>query len=142
MRRSWRSQSAETRTQASAATICDLYATRMQIEETFRDTKNPRFGWSLQHARYRSTRRIDNLFLLIALAMLAVMLLGSAAEAANRHLAYQSNTIKTRRVLSWFVLGNCIIQHQQLDWLEPAALTAALARCQAFQEQLVVSFIS
>ena len=127
---------------ASAATICELYATRMQIEETFRDTKNPRFGWSLQHARYRSTRRIDTLFLLIALAMLAVMLLGSAAEAANRHLAYQSNTIKTRRVLSWFVLGNCIIQHQALDWLDPAALTAALARCQAFQEQLVASFIS
>jgi hypothetical protein len=128
--------------QASAATICDLYATRMQIEETFRDTKNPRFGWSLQQARYRSTWRIDNLFLLIALAMLAVMLLGAAAEAANRHLAYQSNSIKTRRVLSWFMLGNCIIQHQELDWLEPAALTAALARCQAFQEQLVASFIS
>jgi hypothetical protein len=127
---------------ASAATICDLYATRMQIEETFRDTKNPRFGWSLQQARYRSTRRLDNLFLLVALAMLAVMLLGSAAEAANRHLAYQSNTIKTRRVLSWFVLGNYIIQHQELDWLEPAALTAALARCHVFQEQLVVSFIS
>jgi hypothetical protein len=128
--------------QASAATICDLYATRMQIEETFRDTKNTRFGWSLQQAGYRSTLRIDNLFLLIALAMLAVMLLGSAAEAANRHLSYQSNTIKTRRVLSRFVLGNFIIQHQQLDWLEPAALTAALARCQAFQEQLVASFIS
>jgi hypothetical protein len=127
---------------ASAATICDLYATRMQIEETFRDTKNPRFGWSLQHARYRSARRIDTLFLLIALAMLVVMLLGSAAEATNRHLAYQSNTIKARRVLSWFVLGNCIIQRQDLDWLEPAALTAALARCQAFQEQLVASFIS
>src|SRR5262249_43518548 len=47
---------------ASAATVCDIYATRMQIEETFRDTKNPRFGWSLQHARYRSTRRLDNLF--------------------------------------------------------------------------------
>lgn len=128
--------------QASAATICDLYATRMQIEETFRDTKNPRFGWSLQQARYRSAWRIDNLFLLIALAMLAVMLLGSAAEATNRHLAYQSNTIKTRRVLSWFTLGNCIIQRQDLDWLEPAALTAALARCQAFLEQLVASFIS
>jgi len=127
---------------ASAATICELYATRMQIEETFRDTKNPRFGWSLQHARYRSTRRIDTLFLLIALAMLVVMLLGSAAEAANRHLAYQSNTIKTRRVLSWFVLGNCIIQHRALDWLDPDALTAALARCHAFQEQLVASFIS
>jgi hypothetical protein len=127
---------------ASAATICDLYATRMKIEETFRDTKNPRFGWSLQHARYRSTRRLDNLFLLIALAMLVVMLLGSAAEATNRHLAYQSNTIKTRRVLSWFVLGNRIIQRRDLDWLEPAALTAALSRCHAFQEQLVASFIS
>lgn len=127
---------------ASAAAICALYATRMQIEETFRDTKNPRFGWSLRHARYRSTRRIDTLFLLIALAMLVVMLLGSAAEAANRHLGYQSNSIKTRRVLSWFVLGNRIIQRQDLDWLEPAALTAALARCHAFQEQLVASFIS
>lgn len=127
---------------ASAATICELYATRMQIEETFRDTKNPRFGWSLQHARYRSTRRLDTLFLLIALAMLLVMLLGSAAEAINRHLGYQSNTIKTRRVLSWFVLGNRIIRRQDLDWLKPSAITAALARCQAFQEQLVASFIS
>jgi len=127
---------------ASAAAICALYATRMQIEETFRDTKNPRFGWSLQHARYRSTQRIDTLFLLIALAMLVVLLLGSAAEAANRHLAYQGNTIKTRRVLSWFVLGNCILQRQDLDWLQPAALTAALERCRAFQEQLVASFIS
>jgi hypothetical protein len=127
---------------ASAATVCALYATRMQIEETFRDTKNPRFGWSLQHARYRSTRRLDTLFLLIALAMLLVMLLGSAAEAINRHLGYQSNTIKKRRVLSWFVLGNRIIRRQDLDWLKPSAITAALARCQAFQEQLVASFIS
>jgi hypothetical protein len=127
---------------ASAATICDLYATRMQIEETFRDTKNPRFGWSLQHARYRSTRRLDTLFLLIALAMLLVMLLGSAAEAVNRHLGYQSNTIKARRVLSCFVLGNRIIRRQDLDWLKPSAITAALARCQAFQEQLVASCIS
>lgn len=127
---------------ASAAAICELYATRMQIEETFRDTKNPRFGWSLRHASYRSRRRLDTLFLLITLAMLVVMLLGAAAEADNRHLGYQSNSIKTRRVLSWFVLGNCIIQRQDLDWLEPAALTAALDRCQAFQEQLVASFIS
>lgn len=127
---------------ASAVTICELYATRMQIEETFRDTKNSRFGWSLQQARYRSTQRLDNLFLLIALAMLAVTLLGAAAEATNRHLGYQSNTIKTRRVLSWFVLGNYIIQNQELDWLRPAALITALTRCQAFQEQLVASFIS
>ena len=127
---------------ASAATICDLYATRMQIEETFRDTKNHRFGWSLQDARYRSTRRLDILFLLIALAMLMVTLLGSAAEAAQRHLGYQSNSIKTRRVLSWFVLGNCIIQHQETRWLTPSVFTAALARCHAFQEHLVASFIS
>jgi Transposase DDE domain len=126
---------------ASAASICDLYATRMQIEETFRDTKNHRFGWSLRDARYRSTQRLDILFLLIALAMLLVTLLGSAAEAAQRHLGYQGNSIKTRRVLSWFVLGNCIIQHQETDWLNPSALSAALARCQAFQERLVASAI-
>jgi hypothetical protein len=126
---------------ASAATICQLYATRMQIEETFRDTKNHRFGWSLRDTRYRSTRRLDILFLLIALAMLMVTLVGSAAEAANRHLGYQSNTVKTRRVLSWFVLGNYIVQNRETDWLHPSALMAALDRCHVFQERLVASAI-
>lgn len=126
---------------ASAATICRLYATRMQIEETFRDTKNHRFGWSLRDARYHSTRRLDILFLLIALAMLIVTLLGSAAEAAQRHFGYQGNSIKTRRVLSWFVLGNCIVQDQETRWLSPSILGAALTRCQAFQERLSASAI-
>lgn len=73
--------------------------------------------------------------------MLLVTLLGSAAEAAQRHLGYQGNSIKTRRVLSWFLLGNSIIQHQETDWLNPSVLAAALARCQAFQERLVASAI-
>jgi hypothetical protein len=38
----------------SAKQVIALYALRMQIEETFRDTKNIRFGWSFRHARCKS----------------------------------------------------------------------------------------
>jgi hypothetical protein len=127
---------------ASARVICDLYATRMQIEETFRDTKNPRYGWSLEHTNYQSTQRLDVLFLLIALAMARVTLLGVAAELAHRHLAYQSNSIKTRRVLSFFVLGNMLIKRNDLDWLDESALEQALAYCQDQHERRLAGLVT
>ena len=89
---------------ASAKRIVKIYAKRMQIEETFRDTKNSRFGWSLRHARSRSAIRLTLLLLLAAVAMLVVTLIGIAAEAASIHRRFQANTAATR-VLSLFVLG-------------------------------------
>jgi Transposase DDE domain len=50
--------------------VKQLYAQRMQIEETFRDVKNPRWGLGLHYARCSSHRRFEVLLLIAALASL------------------------------------------------------------------------
>src|SRR4029078_3940745 len=55
-----------------ASALVALYATRMQIEESFRDAKNHRFGWSLGHVRTASIHRAHVLLLLGPLANLRV----------------------------------------------------------------------
>jgi Transposase DDE domain len=94
---------------ADPARIVALYATRMQIEETFRDAKNPRFGWCLRHARGYSAQRLTMLLMIAALAALVVTLIGLAAEQHGRQRAYQANTVRTR-VLSHFVLGIALLR--------------------------------
>lgn len=94
---------------ASAERVVSTYALRMKIEETFRDAKNHRFGWSLRHVRSRSADRLTVLLLLAALAIVAVTLLGFEAEHRKVHRAYQANTI-ARRVLSHFVLGLALLR--------------------------------
>lgn len=93
----------------SAEAVVATYSLRMKIEETFRDAKNHRFGWSLRHVRSRSADRLTNLLLLASIAILAVTLIGFAAEGAGLHRKYQANTLQ-RRVLSWFVLGAAVIR--------------------------------
>lgn len=88
----------------SADHVVALYATRMQIEQVFRDLKNPRFGWCLRHTRGYSAARLTVLLLIAALGALVVMLVGFAAEQRGHHRAYQANTVRSR-VLSLFVLG-------------------------------------
>jgi hypothetical protein len=97
---------------AHAVTIVAIYARRMQIEETFRDAKNHRFGWSLRHTSIRSAARLEALLLLIALAMLVVVQVGMAAELVGLHRHYQANT-RTKRVLSLFVLGVAIMARRE-----------------------------
>jgi hypothetical protein len=93
----------------SAASIVATYALRMKIEETFRDAKNHRFGWSLRHVRSHSAERLAMLLLLASLAMVAVTLVGFEAERRRLHRAYQANTL-TRRVLSLVVLGSAVLR--------------------------------
>jgi hypothetical protein len=93
----------------SAERIVATYALRMKIEETFRDAKNHRFGWSLRHVQSRSADRLAVLLLLAGLAMVAVTLLGFEAERLRIHRAYQANTV-ARRVLSHFVLGLALLR--------------------------------
>lgn len=97
-----------------AASIVGIYARRMQIEETFRDTKNHRFGWSLGDVRLSTPERTAVLVTLAALAFLVVTLIGMAAERRGAHRAYQANTEK-RRVLSFLVLAAAILRRNALD---------------------------
>lgn len=89
--------------------IVALYSLRMQIEETFRDLKSHRFGWSLRHVHSRFHKRMTTLVMLAAVAMTAVVIIGIGAEARQEHRRFQANTVK-RRVLSHFFLGTCIVQ--------------------------------
>jgi hypothetical protein len=93
----------------SAERIVAEYALRMKLEETFRDAKNHRFGWSLRHVQSRSADRLTVLLLLAGLGIVAVTLLGFEAERRRIHRAYQANTV-ARRVLSHFVLGIALLR--------------------------------
>lgn len=95
--------------------IVGLYARRMQIEETFRDAKNHRFGWSLGQVQLSSLQRTTTLLVLAALALVVVTLIGMAAERRGDHRAYQANTVKKRRVLSFFVLACAILRRDKAD---------------------------
>ena len=113
---------------ASAKKVVDIYAKRMQIEETFRDTKNHRFGWSFEDARSKSSERLEVLLLVASLGMLAVTLVGQAAESRGFHRQYQANTIRKRRVLSLFFLGCNLIRRQDDSRIGTTDLRESLNR--------------
>ena len=85
--------------------VINIYKTRMQIEEAFRDMKNSRWGFSLCEAKCTTTYRYENLMLVGTLATFAVWLMGKVAELKQWQYRYQANTIKTRNILSTFFLG-------------------------------------
>jgi hypothetical protein len=108
-----------------AAYIVSLYARRMQIEETFRDAKNHRFGWCLSDARTSTRQRTLMLLLLAIFAMTIATLIGLTAEAAGAHRAYQANTVNYR-VLSRFVLACAMLQRGDLRFCTLVHARAAL----------------
>lgn len=111
-----------------AASIVATYAKRMQIEETFRDAKSFRFGWSLGLVRLSTPQRTAALLLLAALALVVVTLIGMTAERNGLHRAYQANTSK-RRVLSYFSLACAIIRRgapDDLSLVDPESYLAAI----------------
>ena len=76
----------------SAETLVQLYAGRMQIEQTFRDLKCPQWGMGLRtsQTRTKNLTRLSNLVLIATLAAYALWLIGLAAKGANVVLEYGS----------------------------------------------------
>jgi len=90
--------------EASAATLIGHYARRWEIESSFRDSKNLRFGMGLGLARVKEPERRDRLWLLSALAMVLLTLLGMAGESLGYDRMLKANTVK-RRTHSLFRQG-------------------------------------
>lgn len=88
--------------------VIALYAKRMQIEESFRDAKSPRFGLGLSDARCKSAPRMEVQLLLAALATATAYLIGRELEQRGAHRGFQANTRRVR-VLSLVRLG--------IEWL-------------------------
>jgi hypothetical protein len=90
--------------------VVQIYGLRMQIEESFRDRKSHRNGWSMHLASSPSCERMNVLCLLASLAELAVQVVGRAVAGTVTAHQFQANTVRKRRVLSFFFLGCRAIQ--------------------------------
>jgi hypothetical protein len=120
----------------AAASVVAIYATRIQVEECFRDAKNARFGWGLEFAKSRSKERLNVLLLLVALAFAAVVLVGSAADAAGLEKRFRASSRK-QRVLSLFSLGNLVVRSGELARLSLQIVWDQLATVRAVTRALL-----
>lgn len=82
-----------------------IYESRMQIEESFRDLKNYRNGFSLRASRSKCIKRFDILILISTIATYILWLVGLACKRKSYHYGLQTNSIKHMDVLSIFTIG-------------------------------------
>ena len=102
----------------SSEKIVSLYSKRMQIEESFRDLKCPRFGLGLYHNRTYKLERMRILVMLGSLATNFAWMLGSIARSQNLHKQFQANTTFSMNVLSNVFIGIQILRnsHLRIPW--------------------------
>ena len=81
----------------------------MSIEEGFRDTKNERYGLALNFCGSECPKRIEILLMIGMLTQFALLIVGKVAYIKGYYKDFQANTIRTRRVLSYFFLGKELI---------------------------------
>ncbi len=70
----------------SAEALVSLYAQRMKIEQSFRDTKNERLGLGLTRSLSHGQQRLEALLLIGHIAGIAKRLIGEAAKAMQLQL--------------------------------------------------------
>jgi len=111
----------------SAAAVVAVYAQRMQIEEAFRDLKSVRFGLGFSQARCTQKDRLSVLLLVACLASFVLRLIGEVGKAKQLDFQFQSNTRRTRPVLSVISLALQLVRHGMAAF-PPRELGAALER--------------
>ncbi len=85
--------------------IVVLYAQRMRIEQSFRDTKNLRWGLGLEVSRSRSKVRFEMLLLIAHLASLTQRLLGECAKQQQQELQFMARRRPERNEISVLTLA-------------------------------------
>jgi len=115
---------------ATASSAVKLYGKRFKTEETFRDTKDLRFGMGLSASRTKSPKRRDRLLLIAAMAHLLRTLLGAACERIGFDRRLKANASR-KRTHSLFTQGR--------DWYGriPRMSDEDLADLMAAFEQIV-----
>jgi hypothetical protein len=106
----------------SAAAVVAVYSGRMQIEQTFRDVKNPRWGLGLSDSQTRQPGRLATLLLIGALACYALWLIALAVRTSGYRIEFGSKK-KAAQALSlislarWWIAeqGRMRLSRRQLD---------------------------
>jgi len=81
-----------------------LYGRRFTIEETFRDSKDLKFGMGLSSTHIKSAARRDRMLMLVAVAHTLLTLLGAACEQTGLDRKLKANT-STKRTHSLYRQG-------------------------------------
>lgn len=97
--------------QGSAKKLKGYYAQRWGIEASFRDIKDLRFGMGMADLRISQPEQRDRLFLISAIALALLTILGATGEALGYDRMLKTNTVK-RRTHSLFRQGLMLY-----DWL-------------------------
>ncbi len=97
--------------------IINLYFKRMQIEESFRDVKSHQFGLAGRYVRTSSVHRWGVKMLLAAIVQITYWVIGVIAHSQNKQQYFQANTVKDKKIFSYFTLGRLMIEHDQLNSL-------------------------
>lgn len=84
--------------------IVSFYTRRMQIEESFRDSKSPAFGMGFRIGRSRSAERLQALLLIATLAAFMLWHIGQLAEAEGLHRHFRLTT-RVERQISFITLA-------------------------------------
>lgn len=93
--------------------IISLYFKRMQIEESFRDVKSHQFGLAARYVRTKSIHRWAVKMLLAAIVQITYWVIGVIAHSQGKQRYFQANTVRDRKVFSYFTLGKLMIEHHQ-----------------------------
>ena len=111
----------------SAQAIVAVYGQRMQIEESFRDLKSEQFGLGFSCNRSTQKNRLGVLLLVASLALFVLRLIGEVGKEKQMEFKFQSNTRRSRPVLSVINLALQLVQHGMAAF-PPRELNAVLER--------------
>jgi hypothetical protein len=110
-----------------AKAVAAIYAQRMQIEEAFRDLKSERFGLGFNASRSQNKSRLGVLLLIGCLASFALRLIGDVAKSHQLEFQFQSNTRRSRPLLSVINLA-LLLMRKGLARFPTSELDAAMRR--------------
>jgi len=110
--------------------IMKVYKFRMQIEESFRDLKDKRYGFRLPESGTKNVKRLENLLLIALLATFAIWLAGQVAIKNKWHYQLQANTVRDKAVLSIAFIGIQVLRNLNRYKLSRAQLQEAVGSLQ------------
>lgn len=97
--------------------IVNLYSKRMQIEQSFRDVKSHQFGLGGRYIRTKCLHRWGVKMLLAAIVQITYWVIGIIGHSQGMQRVFQANTVKDKKVFSYFTLGKLLIEHDKINEL-------------------------